>query len=82
MKHLLLILLFVPFISIGQIKTLDELKRITSQETFERVCIKNGYEKFRPNNKMYISYLLNPKYNDENELPFNVKSNIQGKCAK
>ena len=69
MKHLLLILLFVPFISIGQIKTLDEIKRITSQETFERVCIENGYEKSKElQEDNYIVYALNPTFNDKNEI--------------
>ena len=73
MKHLLLILLFVPFISIGQIKTLDEIKRITSQETFERVCIENGYEKSKElmvihQEDCYIVYALNPTFNDKNEI--------------
>ena len=69
MKHLLLILLFVPFISIGQIKTLDEIKRITSQETFERVCIENGYEKsIKMQEDTLTTYLLNPKFNDEGEI--------------
>tara|TARA_Y100000385_G_scaffold239267_1_gene254598 strand:+ start:212 stop:691 length:480 start_codon:yes stop_codon:yes gene_type:complete len=71
MKHLLLILFFIPFISIGQINTLDEIKRITSQETFERVCIENGYEKSKElqgDNDNIIAYALNPKFNDEREI--------------
>ena len=71
MKRLLLILLFVPFISIGQIKTLEELKRITSKETFERVCIENGYEKSpiqMVNN--ILTYVLNPEFNYKNEVIF------------
>ena len=53
---------FLPFISIGQIKTLDELKRITSQETFERVCIENGYEKSLMQEDTLVMYVLNPYY--------------------
>ena len=68
MKHLLLILLFVPFITIGQIKTLDEIKRITSQETFERVLIENGYEKSLIKLDNAIEYVLNPRYNDKIEI--------------
>ena len=62
MKHLLLILLFFPLISFGQIKTFDEIKRITSQETFERVCIENGYEKSLMQEDTLVMYVLNPYY--------------------
>ena len=43
MKKLLLLLLFIPLMSIGQI-TYNDLMSIKSVDTFKKVVIENGYE--------------------------------------
>ena len=43
MKKLLLLLLFIPLVSFGQV-TYDDLMSIKSVETFKKVVIENGYE--------------------------------------
>ena len=43
MKKLLLLLLFIPLMSIGQI-TYDDLMSINSLETFKKVAIENDFE--------------------------------------
>ena len=43
MKKLLFLLLFIPFMSIGQI-TYDDLMSINSLETFKKVVIENDFE--------------------------------------
>ena len=43
MKKLLLLLLFIPILSFGQI-TLQEILAIDSENTFKRTMIENGFE--------------------------------------
>jgi len=43
MKKLVLLLLFIPLMSFGQV-TYDDLMSIKSVETFKKVVIENGYE--------------------------------------
>ena len=43
MKKILLLLLFIPLMSIGQI-TYNDLMSIKSVDTFKKVVIENGYE--------------------------------------
>ena len=54
MKKLLLLLLFIPLMSIGQEITFDELMSINSLDTFKRVVIENSYELSDGDN--YITY--------------------------
>ena len=43
MKKLIILLLFIPLVSFGQV-TYDDLMSIKSVETFKKVVIENGYE--------------------------------------
>lgn len=70
MKYSILLIL-IPFLSVGQVNNLKELKKIKSQETFEQVLIENGYELSRDDNSEYIEgsivfYELNAEYDSEN----------------
>ena len=59
-KLLFTILMILPFVGIGQVKTLEELKKIISSDTFERVCIENGYEPYDQFRKEVIFYGVAP----------------------
>jgi hypothetical protein len=61
MKKLLFVMLItIPFNVIGQVKTLEELKKVISSDTFERVCIENGYVPFNQFRKEVILYGVDP----------------------
>ena len=59
MKHLLLILLFVPFISIGQDMTYEDLMSFENTKQIERFLIERNYERFDKDNKENIKYGYN-----------------------
>jgi len=55
MKKYLLLLLFIPLMSLGQEITYDELMTINSEDTFMKVVIENGYE-FYDEDEQYVRY--------------------------
>ena len=59
MKHLLLILLFIPFISIGQDMTYEDLMSFENTKQIERFLIERNYERFDKDNKENIKYGYN-----------------------
>jgi len=59
MKHLLLILLFVPFMSIGQDMTYEDLMSFENTKQIERFLIERNYERFDKDNKENIKYGYN-----------------------
>ena len=90
MKHLILLfLLILPFSVHSQI-TLNDLKKLDSEEDFQRLCIEQGFEKdnsvihhseyaFQPNadfSSWYIhaKYYGSDKYDDQFFFKFAVKS--------
>jgi len=56
MKHLLLILLFFPFMSIGQDMTYEDLMSFENTKQVERFLIERNYERFDNDNEDYIKY--------------------------
>ena len=63
MKNLILVLLFIPFISVGQI-TLQEILDIDSEKSFKRTFIENGFqEETAPENAeklvTYVKQIVN-----------------------
>ena len=56
MKHLLLILLFVPFTSIGQDMTFEDLMGFENKIQVERFLIEHNYERFDYDNEENIKY--------------------------
>tara|TARA_B100001287_G_C22313950_1_gene358519 strand:- start:58 stop:513 length:456 start_codon:yes stop_codon:yes gene_type:complete len=66
MKKLLILLLFIPLVSFGQVNSYTDLQKINSLEQFKRIAIENGYEKSKYQNDVNIvEYYLNPSFNDE-----------------
>ena len=59
MKRLLLILLFIPFISIGQDMTYEDLMSFENTKQIERFLIERNYERFDKDNKENIKYGYN-----------------------
>ncbi len=59
MKHLLLILLFIPFMSIGQDMTYEDLMSFENTKQIERFLIERNYERFDKDNKENIKYGYN-----------------------
>jgi len=59
MKHLLLILFFIPFISIGQDMTYEDLMSFENTKQIERFLIERNYERFDKDNKENIKYGYN-----------------------
>ena len=59
MKHLLLILLFIPFMSIGQDMTYEDLMSFENTKQIERFLIERNYERFDKENKENIKYGYN-----------------------
>ena len=59
MKNLLLILLFVPFMSIGQDMTYEDLMSFENTKQIERFLIERNYERFDKDNKENIKYGYN-----------------------
>ena len=55
MKKYILLLLFIPLMSLSQEITYDELMTINSEDTFMKVVIENGYE-FYDENEQYVRY--------------------------
>ena len=72
-KLLFTILMILPFVGIGQVKTLEELKKIISSDTFERVCIENGYEPYDQSWEEVILYGVDP-LPDPNNVDWGYKS--------
>ena len=64
MKHLLLILLFVPFTSIGQDMTYEDLVGFENTKQVERFLIERNYEKYDKENKEKIRYGYNLDFRD------------------
>ena len=65
MKKLIL-LLFIPLVSFGQVNSYTDLQKINSLEQFKRIAIENGYEKSKYQNDVNIvEYYLNPSFNDK-----------------
>ena len=56
MKKLILILLFLPFISIGQDITYEDLISITNRQEFERVFIENNFEQVEKKSEVKLNY--------------------------
>ena len=65
MKKLILLLLFIPLVSFGQVTELNDLLDITSPNQFKRICIENGYEKTNVDETYSIDYMLSPGYEGE-----------------
>ena len=63
MKKLILILLFIPHVSLGQ--TFDEVANINDYQSFAKVMIENGFEPFKNVNGR-VNYVLNPKGQGDN----------------
>ena len=64
MKHLLLILLFIPFISIGQDMTYEDLMSFENTKQVERFLIERNYERYEKEDKKNINYGYNINYRD------------------
>jgi hypothetical protein len=64
MKHLLLILLFIPFISIGQDMTYEDLMSFENTKQIERFLIERNYERFDNDNEEDIKYGYNVDFRD------------------
>ena len=56
MKHLLLILLFIPFITIGQDITYEDLMSVKDGRQFQRLLIERNYERYDYDDEENISY--------------------------
>ena len=56
MKHLLLVLLFVPLISFGQYITYEDVMSIKDGRQFQRLLIERNYERYNYDDEEYISY--------------------------
>ena len=59
MKHLLLILLFIPFMSIGQDMTYEDLMSFENTKQIERFLIERNYERFDFDDEENIKYGYN-----------------------
>ena len=64
MKHLLLILFFIPFISIGQDMTYEDLMSFENTKQIERFLIERNYERFDNDNEEDIKYGYNVDFRD------------------
>lgn len=64
MKHLLLILFFVPFTSIGQDMTYEDLMGFENTKQVERFLIERNYERYDKENKEKIRYGYNIDFRD------------------
>ena len=64
MKHLLLILLFIPFMSIGQDMTYEDLMSFENTKQIERFLIERNYERYDKDNEDYIKYGYNIDFRD------------------
>ena len=58
MNRLLLLLLYIPIVSLGQ--TFDEVANINDYQSFAKVMIENGFEPFKNVNGR-VNYVLNPQ---------------------
>lgn len=88
MKKLILLLLFIPLVSIGQ--TYDEFMSINSLDTYMKVVIENDYQRNEDNDD-WVSYGTNEIFSSYNTTDkrysfqiamflnknFNIKSNSQ-----
>ena len=64
MKKLILILLFIPLVSLGQTFDYNDLKDINSEKQFKRFCFENEFVKVEEN-ESYMIYAQN--WNEEKE---------------
>ena len=65
MKHLLLILFFIPFMSIGQDMTYEDLMSFENTKQVERFLIERNYERYEKEDKKNINYGYKINYRDE-----------------
>ena len=63
MNRLLLLLLYIPIVSLGQ--TFDEVANINDYQSFAKVMIENGFEPFKNVNGR-VNYVLNPQGQGDN----------------
>ena len=63
MKKLILLLLFIPLVSFGQV-TFNELMSINSIDQFKRVMIENNYDFFEDYSSI-LTYRMNPEENNQ-----------------
>ena len=64
MKNLLLILFFIPFISIGQDMTYEDLMSFENTKQIERFLIERNYERYDYDDEENIRYGYNIDYRD------------------
>jgi|SaaInlStandDraft_1057018.scaffolds.fasta_scaffold08923_8 hypothetical protein len=64
MKKLIL-MLFLPFISIGQVMTYEDLIGFENSQQVERFLVENNYERFDFDDKEYIKYGWKLELKDE-----------------
>ena len=55
-KFQVLILLFLPLMSFGQVITYEDLKSITDEKSFQRVFIENNFEQVEKKSEVKLNY--------------------------
>ena len=62
MKKLILLLLFTPLISFGQVISYDDVMSISSKNIFKKVVTDNGFEKYQDISSVEMKELMNSTY--------------------